>query len=91
MLSFQRSIRRMSRIAVFAVSSYWLVAPSCLNSDIAKRFRESYGPGVTAGLTSAITDPDNAEDGLRQTGAALFEGIGAILQPRSGSSIADAN
>ncbi|MBI5764687.1 MAG: hypothetical protein HZA51_14320 [Planctomycetes bacterium] len=58
----------------------------CLSSEIALRFREAYAPGLTAGATAAITDPQNAEDGLRQAWAALYDGIGAIITPRSADS-----
>lgn len=61
----------------------------CWDTDIAKRFREAYTPGLVAGLTTAITSPDNAEAGLRQSLAALIDGIGAILQPRTPSSAGD--
>src|SRR5262245_24428931 len=83
-----RSIRRIRSFLACALTASLMVAPSCLNSDISKRFRESYGPGLVDGLSTFITDPANAEAGLQQTGAALFEGIGAIIQPRTGSSAA---
>jgi len=62
------------------------IASGCWDSAIAIRFREAYVPGLTAGLSSAITDPTNAESGLREAGAALVEGLGAALQPRSATS-----
>jgi hypothetical protein len=58
----------------------------CLDSDIAKRFREAYAPGFISGLSTAVGTPGQAETGLRQMGTALAEGLGAILQPRTASS-----
>lgn len=86
-----RMIRRVRRFVAYAASGFLLGGPACLDSDIGKRFREGYAPGLVEGLSTFITDPTNAEAGLQQTGAALFEGLGAILQPRTGSSTADGN
>ncbi|OWY72823.1 hypothetical protein B7486_00310 [cyanobacterium TDX16] len=61
----------------------------CLDSDIAKRFREVAGPGITEGFSSAVTDPDNAEAGFRDVGAAILEGLGGIFNPRTPSSQGD--
>jgi hypothetical protein len=61
----------------------------CLDSDIAKRFREVAGPGITQGFSSAVTDPDNAEDGFRDVGAAILEGLGGVFNPRTPSSQGD--
>ncbi|HKQ48117.1 MAG TPA: hypothetical protein VJZ71_08620 [Phycisphaerae bacterium] len=86
-----RWVRRLRKSLGIAASGFLLSGPACMDSDIAKRFREGYAPGLVEGLSTFITDPANAEAGLQQTGAALFEGIGAILQPRTGSSAADSN
>lgn len=61
----------------------------CLDSDIAKRFREVAGPGITEGFSSAVTDPENAEAGFRNVGAAILEGLGGIFNPRTPSSQGD--
>ncbi len=82
----RRSIRRVQRFLAYAASAFLIAGPPCFDSDIGRRFREAYGPGLVDGLSTVITDPTNAEVGLRQTGAALFDGLGAILQPRTGSS-----
>jgi hypothetical protein len=58
----------------------------CLDSSIALRFREAYAPGLVAGLSTAISNPADSETGFRQAGAALFEGLGAILLPRPGDT-----
>jgi hypothetical protein len=57
-----------------------------LDSDLGKRFREGYAPGLVDGLSAAITDPAEAETGFRQAGVALIDAIGALLQPRTPSS-----
>lgn len=82
----RRSFQRTRRFLAYASTATLLIAPSCFSSDIAKRFREGYGPAAVQGLSTYLTDPENAEAGLQQAGAALFDGIGAILQPRTGSS-----
>ncbi len=87
MTRYRRYFQRARRFLAYASTASLLVAPSCFSSDIAKRFREGYGPAAVDGLNTFITDPANAEAGLQQAGAAFFDGIGAILQPRTGSSI----
>lgn len=77
--------RRVSLVLAGSVTMLAL-ADGCWDSAIAVRFREAYAPGFTEGLTSAITNPADAEAGLRQAGAALLDGLGAIIQPRSSSS-----
>lgn len=86
-----RFLRRVHKFTAYAASAFLFTGPACLDSDIAKRFREGYAPGLVEGLSTFITDPANAEAGLQQTGAALFEGLGAILQPRTGSSATNGN
>ena len=77
------ALRRKTKIALAAVLVSTAFADGCFDSAIALRFREAYGPGLTQGLSAAITDPSNSETGLRQASAALIEGLGAIFQPRS--------
>ena len=84
-----RWVRRVRKSMAYSASAFVLSSLACLDSDIAKRFREGYAPGLVEGLSTFITDPANAEAGLQQTGAALFEGLGAILEPRTGSSTSD--
>ena len=60
-----------------------LPVTSCFDSEIARRFRSAYAPGLVEGVSSAITDPQNAETGLRQAWAALYDGLGAIIEPRT--------
>lgn len=89
MLPSGQWVRQVQKFMAFAASAFLMSGPACLDSDLAKRFREGYAPGLVEGLSTFITDPTNAEAGLQQTGAALFEGLGAILQPRTGSSTSD--
>lgn len=81
----RKTLRISASLAAFGLGS--LMAEGCfLQSDIVKRFREGYEPGFVSGVTNAITDPDNAEDGVREAIAAAFEGLGAVIGPRSPSS-----
>lgn len=81
-----RSFKRAFLLACVLVSSMGM---ECLDSDIAKRFREVAGPGITQGFSSAVTDPDNAEAGFRDVGAAILEGLGGVFNPRTPSSQGD--
>ena len=82
----RRRTRRILKLAATCSLGAMLTEGCILQSDIAKRFREAYGPGFVAGATAAITDPNNAEAGVREATAALFDGIGAVLMPRTESS-----
>jgi hypothetical protein len=84
-------IRRVQKLAAYGASGFLLTSLTCWDSDIAKRFREGYGPGFVEGFSTFLTDPENAEAGLQQAGAAVFEGLGAVLNPRTGSSTSDSN
>lgn len=81
-----RRFRRFCIALVSTVPVLGVTAPDCLDSDIAKRFRETSGPGVVAGLGNAVQNPQNAEEGLREAAAAFFQGLGGIVQPRTPSS-----
>ena len=59
---------------------------NCLDSDVLKRFRTAYEPGLVSGLSAALEDPENAETGLREAAAALLDGLGAVIQPRTPAS-----
>ncbi len=75
-------LRKKSRVFFAALLLGHALEPGCFDSAIALRFREAYTPGLVAGLSAAVSDPANSETGFRQAGAALFEGLGAILLPR---------
>ncbi len=82
-------IRHIRRIKIALVTSVIGVAPlmnGCWDSDIAKRFREAYEPGFVAGLSMAIDNPAQSQLGFRRLGQAFFEGLGAIISPRTESS-----
>lgn len=81
----RKLIRR--RRAVLAVVAALVACPyeTCISTDLAKRFREAYAPGLIAGLSAAITTPTDPDTGIRQAWAALIDGLGALLnvQPAS--------
>lgn len=81
-----RQLNRIKPILAVALATSLIAFDGCLDSDIAKRFREAYAPGFIEGLSTAVATPGQAETGLRQMGTALAEGLGAILQPRTPSS-----
>jgi len=79
--------RRKPMIVLAAIlGSGTLLSDGCFDSAIAQRFRDASASGITDGLTSAITDPTNAETGLRSAWAALVDGLGAVIQTRDSSS-----
>ena len=78
--------RRNTMFAVVLALALSTLVGCDLNGEVSKRFREAFIPGLTAGLTTAATNPANGETGLRQTLVALIDGLGALLQPSSTSS-----
>jgi hypothetical protein len=60
-----------------------LFSQGCLDSAIALRFRAAYAPRFAEGMSDALTNPDSAEAGLREAGAAFFDGLAAMIEPRS--------
>jgi hypothetical protein len=91
-LHFRRRFRKASLFVVCATVTSLFGVEACLDSAIALRFREAYAPGFVDGASQALANPDTPEDGIRTAFAALFEGLGAIIQPRAeGSSNAQSN
>jgi len=84
MRRLMRARRRLTLLLTGAVLPS--VLNGCWSSDIARRFRAGMMPGFVDGITSAITDPDNAVQGFRVSLASLFDGLGALLEPLSESS-----
>lgn len=80
-----KKCRTLITVAILGVT----MGLDCLQSDLAKRFRETAGPGVSSGFSNALTDPANAEAGLREAGAAIFEGLGGVFDTRTPSSLDD--
>lgn len=78
------------RKVVLTIVAAMIACPleTCLSTDLAKRFREVYGPEVTSGLSAAITNPSDPQTGILQAWAALIDGLGALIsvQPNSSSS-----
>ncbi len=78
-LRWHRKIKLLCATALTAT----VFSGGCLDSDIAKRFRQAYVPGLTEGLKMAVLQPGDAEAGLRRAWAALNEGIAAAFQLRT--------
>jgi hypothetical protein len=58
---------------------------ACLDSELAKRFREGHVPGFVSRAGTAIVQPDQAEAGLREDFAALIDDLGSLTPPRTAS------
>lgn len=84
-----RLISIVRRMGVAGISFLPISLPTfdCLGNDIAKRFREITGPAFVEGINIAVLDPESAEYGFRQAGAAIIEGLGGIIDTRTPSSI----
>lgn len=81
----RRSVRVRSVLLTLAGLCVPATAGCDWSSEVARRFREAYGPGLVEGLSAALTNPTQSEAGLRRAGAALLEGLGAIIEPRTPS------
>ena len=90
MIRFRRWQRRV-RLTLAVGFCGTAMGTNCLDSDIMKRFRAAYEPGLVQGLSAAIDDPANSQIGFRQAAAALLEGLGAIIQPRTPVSSGSSN
>lgn len=69
--------RRAARLLAFLIACHGI--GGCLDSEVAVRFRNAYLPGLVEGLVTAVSAPGQAEDGLRRTWAAIYEGLSAAL------------
>ena len=81
-----RGARKAAIVLATVFGSGTLLSDGCFDSAIAQRFRDASAAGLTAGFSNAITDPTNAEAGLRDAAAALVTGIGAVFQTRDGNT-----
>lgn len=86
MTRFFRIHRRAHLRLIAALASGVLLSGGCLDSEIVKRFRDAYAPGLIQGLSTAFATPGQAEEGFRQMGSALADGLGAIFQTRTPAS-----
>ena len=84
---FHRPSHALSWAAVFAGV---FAQAGCLDSELAKRFREGYAPGAIEGLVAAAANPWD-EAGIRQALGALAEGVGSVINPRTSSDAAASN
>ena len=80
-----RRVRKMKLALLGTMAGSTLMIGNCLSLDVDNDlftvFREAYVPGLVSGLSTAVSNPDMQEEGLRQTVVAFIEGIGAVLQP----------
>lgn len=81
-----KSIRRLARLRIAAMLGCTYLLGGCfgleLDSAIVQRFRAAYAPGLAEGLRTAVLEPGDAEEGLRQAWAALMDGIAAAVAVR---------
>lgn len=85
------SARKPLILLATILGSGTLFSDGCFDSAIGQRFRDATAGGLTQGLSSAITDPTNAETGLRDAAAALINGLGAIIETRGASGSSNSN
>lgn len=83
MIRRARWVRRLRAGIVLALCGGAVQFSGCMDSEIMKRFREAYAPGLVEGLTTALAAPGDAEEGLRRTATAFAEGLGAVIEPRT--------
>lgn len=85
-----RTLKRMKLALLGSMLGSTMMIGNCLSldvdSDIFTVFREAYVPGLVSGLSTAVSNPDQQEAGLRQTVVAFIEGLGAVLQPEGSST-----
>ncbi|MBX3393980.1 MAG: hypothetical protein KF841_01295 [Phycisphaerae bacterium] len=86
MRRYSKMLRKLKISAIATLVGGVPVLNGCLDSDVFKRFREAYEPGFVEGLSMAIENPAQSQLGFRRLGQALFEGLGAIIDPRTPSS-----
>lgn len=80
--------RRLKKVK-FLVAAMLGCSPvlnGCIDNDVFKRFREGYAPGFVEGLSMAVDNPAQSQLGFRKMAEAFFEGLGAIMTPRTPSS-----
>jgi len=82
--------RRLRCCGVMALVCMLPALTGCLDSAVFKRFRQGFAPGFAEGFSDAFENPEAFLDGVLRAGGAIFEGLGAAIEPRtsptSGSS-----
>jgi hypothetical protein len=73
----------MATVAAGSLLQVGCLQSDLLESDVFKRFRDAYAPGFVEGFSTAVSQPGQAEEGLRRSWAALFEGLGAVIETRT--------
>jgi len=76
-----RVLKRWVTAGIFSVTA---LVGGCLDSDLFKEFRQSAADDFASGFSTLILDPySSGEAGLREAATGFFEGIGAIIEPRT--------
>jgi hypothetical protein len=79
--------RRFGLLLAGSLASGTVLSDGCMESDIAKRFRETYATEFAQGMNTALAAPGQWEAGLRQMGIALSDAIAAVVDTRTPSSL----
>ena len=79
--------KRIGLLLATSLASGTVFSDGCMGSDIAKRFRETYATEFASGMNTALAEPGQWEQGLRQMGIALSDAVAAIIDTRTPSSL----
>jgi hypothetical protein len=85
--SLLRWNKRIGLLLAASLASGTAMADGCMESDISKRFRETYATEWAQGMNTALSTPGQWEAGLRQMGVALSDAIAAVIDTRTPSSL----
>ena len=78
---------RIGLLLAASMASGTAFSNGCMGSDIGKRFRETYATEFASGMSTALAEPGQWEQGLRQMGIALSDAIAAVIDTRTPSSL----
>jgi hypothetical protein len=79
--------KRIGLVLGASLTSGTVFSDGCMESDIAKRFRETYATEFATGMNTALSTPGQWEQGLRQMAVALSDAIAAVIDTRTPSSL----
>ena len=85
--SLLRWYKRIGLLLAASLASGTVLSDGCMDSDISKRFRETYATEWAQGMNTALSEPGQWEAGLRQMGVALSDAIAAVIDTRTPSSL----
>ena len=80
---YRRRNSSLLSTAFYALAALAPLMSGCLDTDMAKRFREAFGPGFFDGISAAVDNPTAPEEGFQQSIDALLDGFAAILDTRT--------